>query len=85
MRSLKPEKIASGLTAAKSKKQKMIKGKRVKNKGLVLGETEANVGVAIGRVVPATARRTQADPLAAPGTAAQHTAFTIAAILLFPS
>ena len=81
---LKPKKIASGLTAAEKVKDKIEKGKRPKNKGLVLGETEADVVDAVARVAPVTARRTQVGLFVVPGTAAQNTDFTIAVILLFP-
>ena len=39
-----------------------------------MGETEANVVVAVVRVVPVTVRRTQVVLFVVPGTAAQHTA-----------
>ena len=39
-----------------------------------MGETEADVVVAVVRVVPVTVRRTQVVLFVVPGTAAQHTA-----------
>ena len=39
-----------------------------------MGETEANVVVAVVRVVPVTVRRTQVVLFVVPGTAAQHKA-----------
>ena len=39
-----------------------------------MGKTEANVVVAVVRVVPVTVRRTQVVLFVVPGTAAQHTA-----------
>jgi hypothetical protein len=71
-RLIKPQKVRSayptGLTAAFRKNRK---GKRTKNKGLVLGQTEADGDDAEARVVPDTVRRTQAVPSVEPAMGGQ--------------